>query len=468
MRKNFLAAITAALAAVFITWLPAPAESVSWTAIRGARIVPVNGPVIQNGTVLIRNGVIAAVGPQVDVPASAWIIDGNGLTVYPGLIDALSTWGLPQAAQAPAQTAGRGAQQPPQQLQQQQPQQPQAQQQQARSRGPQDRPGTFSWVKAADQVQSSDSRLALARNAGFTTAVTFPRQGIVAGHGAIINLGGKSAGEMVVLPEAGLYLALRPSGYTGFPSTPMGIMAYFRQLWLDADHYRQALALYAADPVNIPRPAYDRALEGLMGVKRVLLPAPDPIQMERMVKLAADLKTPAVLYGVVRGYEMAERLKATGTPVILDVRWPAREPGADPEQEESYRELRIRDLAPTSPAALSAAGVKWAVSSDGLETPRAVLRALKQSIDRGLRREDALRALTLSAAEIYGVADRLGSIEPGKAANLVVATGDLFDDSTRVRMVFIDGVRYLPEPELPQPPAGAPGRGPSSEKGEDQ
>ncbi|MGC8881839.1 MAG: amidohydrolase family protein [Bryobacteraceae bacterium] len=465
MRKKFLAAITAALAALLIPWLPVSAENASWTAIRGARIVPVNGPVIEKGTVLIRNGVIAAVGPQVDVPASAWVIDGNGLTVYPGLIDALSTWGLPQAAQAPAQTAGRGAQQPPQHAQQQQAQQ---QQPPVRSWGPKDRPGTFSWVKAADQVQPSDSRLAQARNAGFTTAVTFPRQGIVAGHGAIINLGGKTAGEMVVLPEAALYLALRPSGYTGFPSTPMGIMAYFRQLWLDADHYRQALALYAADPVNIPRPAYDRALEGLMGVKRVLLPAPDPIQMERMLKLASDLKTPAVLYGVVRGYEMAERLKATGTPVILNVRWPAREPGADPEQEESYRELRIRDLAPTSPAALSAAGVKWAVSSDGLDAPRAVLRALKQSIDRGLKREDALRALTLSAAEIYGAADRLGSIEPGKVANLVVATGDLFDDSTRVRMVFIDGVRYLPEPELPQPPAGAPGRGPSSEEGEEQ
>ncbi|MGB9609689.1 MAG: amidohydrolase, partial [Bryobacteraceae bacterium] len=98
MRKKFLAAITAALAALLISWLPVSAENASWTAIRGARIVPVNGPVIEKGTVLIRNGVIAAVGPQVDVPASAWVIDGNGLTVYPGLIDALSTWGLPQAA----------------------------------------------------------------------------------------------------------------------------------------------------------------------------------------------------------------------------------------------------------------------------------------------------------------------------------------------------------------------------------
>jgi imidazolonepropionase-like amidohydrolase len=322
-------------------------------------------------------------------------------------------------------------------------------------------------VRAADQVQPGDTRLGQARNAGFTTAVTFPRQGIVAGHGSVINLGGKTAGEMVVTPDAGLYLALRPSGYTGFPSTPMGVMAYFRQLWLDAAHYREALALYAADPVNIARPAYDRALEGVLGAKRVLLPAPDPVQMERMLQLAADLKTPAVLYGAVRGYEMAARLKETGTPVILNVRWPVRDRDADPEEEESFRELKIRDLAPTSPTALSQAGVKWAVSSEGLETPRAVLRALKQSIDRGLKREDALRALTLTAAEIYGVADRLGSIERGKIANLVLADGDLFNDSTRIRMVFIDGVRYLPEPEAPQAP-GAAGRAPSLSEEEEQ
>ncbi len=467
MRKNLFAAIVAALPAVLVAWRPATAESVQWTAIRDARIVTVSGPVIEKGTVLIRNGVIAAVGAQVDVPASAWVIDGRGLTVYPGLIDALSSWGLPQAAQAQPQAA-RATQQPPQQPQQPQPQQQQQQQAQTRSWGPQDRPGTFSWVRAADQLQPSDARLGQARNAGFTTAVTFPRQGIVAGHGAIINLGGKTGGEMVVSPEAGLLLALRPSGYTGFPSTPMGVMAYFRQLWLDAEHYRQALALYASDPASYPRPPYDRAVEGILGAKRVLLPAEGPVQMERMLKLAADLKTPAVLYGVVRGYEMAERLKSAGTPVILNLRWPTRDRDEDPEREESYRELRIRDLAPTSPAALSAAGVRWAVSSDGLDSPRAVLRALKQSIDRGLKREDALRALTLHAAEIYGVADRLGSIERGKIANLVLATGDLFDDSTRVRMVFIDGVRYLPEPEMPQAPAGAPGRGPSSEEGEEQ
>jgi hypothetical protein len=467
MKKKFPATMLAALAAVLLAWLPAPAGSAAWTAIRDARIVPVSGPVIEKGTVLLRDGVIAAVGAQVDVPASAWVIDGTGLTVYPGLIDAMSTWGLPQAAAAAQPAAARAGQQPPQQ----QPPQQQAQAQQpaqARSRGPLDRPGTFSWVKAADLVQPDDARLGQARSSGFTTAVAFPRQGIVAGHGAVINLAGKTAGEMVVAPEAGLWLALRPSGYLGFPSTPMGIMAYFRQLWLDAEHYRQALALYASDPVNIPRPPYDRALEGILGAKRVLLPAADPVQMERMLKLAADLKTPAVLYGVVRGYEMAERLKQSGTPAILNLRWPSRDRDADPEQPESYRELRIRDLAPTSPAALAAAGVKFAVSSDGLETPRAVLRALKQSIDRGLKPEDALRALTLSAAEIFGVADRLGSVERGKIANLVVADGDLFDEKTKIRMVFIDGVRYLPEPELPQAPPGPAGRGPTSGEWEEQ
>jgi imidazolonepropionase-like amidohydrolase len=108
MSKNSLAAFAAAWLGIAV-WIPAAlAETVNWTAIRGARIVPVNGPVIEKGTVLIRNGVIAAAGAQVDVPASAWVIEGNGLTIYPGLIDGLSTWGLPQTPATTQTAAARG------------------------------------------------------------------------------------------------------------------------------------------------------------------------------------------------------------------------------------------------------------------------------------------------------------------------------------------------------------------------
>jgi imidazolonepropionase-like amidohydrolase len=447
-----LAALLACAAACSL-WAQPP----GLMAIRDARIVTGSGQVLEKGTVLIKDGLIAAVGATVDVPKAAWVIDGKGLTVYPGLIDGLSSWGLPEAA--PATPAAGGAagrtQQAVQALTTPGAAQP------ARSNGPEDRPGTNTWVKAADQVRLNGARVEQARSAGFTTAMTFPRSGLIGGQGAVVNLGGETAGKMVVNPSIGLYLSNQPSGYSGYPSSQMGVQAYFRQLWIDLAWYKEAKAAYAANP-QLPRPAYDRALENMADVKRVMLPATSLILYERMVKIAEQIKTPVVYYGVLEGWRMVDQLKKSGVPVILNVKWPTRDRDADPDDEPSMRTLELRDKAPTNPIVLAAAGIRFAVSSDGQDAPREVIRSLKRSIDLGLKKEDAIRALTLSAAEIYGVADRLGSVESGKIANLLVTDGDLFDEKTKVQMIFIDGVKYLPAPEAPAGgAAGAMGRRPS-------
>ena len=122
----------------------------------------------------------------------------------------------------------------------------------------------------------------------------------------------------------------------------------------------------------------------------------------------------------------------------------------------------LQDKAPTTPAVLAAAKVPFAISSEGLDAPKDILKALKKSIALGLKPDDAIRALTLSAAEIYGVAGRLGSIDRGKIANLTLVKGDLFDDKSKVEMVFIDGKRYLPAPE--EPPARPAGAAPGGEE----
>jgi hypothetical protein len=437
------------------------AEPPSVIAIQDARIVTVSGPVIERGTVLIENGIIADVGAAVNVPKGAWVVDGKGMTVYPGFVDAFSTWGIPDAVPPAAPAGGRGAQtQAPAAT----PQMPAV-----RSNGPQDRPGTNSWVMAADLVKPTDKRIEAARGAGFTSAATFPRQGLIGGHGAVLNLGGTTPGQMILETPAGLEMNLTPSGYIGYPSSLMGVVAYFRQLWIDADYYKLSREMYAKSPASVPRPAYDRALEGVLATKRILLPAPGPVQLSRMLKLAAELKEPVVLYGVVQGYEMAAQLKQAGVPVVLNVKWPRKDRDSDPEAVESLRTLQVRERAPTSPAALASAGVRFGVSSDGIDNPRDVVKALKKSIDLGFKKEDAIRALTLSPAEIYGVAGRIGSVDKGKIANLVVANGDIFDDSTKVLMVFIDGVKYLPPIEAPPGPSGGPaGARPSETNEEDR
>lgn len=414
------------------------AETPSVVAIRGARIVTVSGATLEKGTVVIADGLIREVGEGVTPPAGAWIIEGAGLTVYPGLIDAFSAWGMPApaaGARPPAAPQGQAAAPAPAQAAGQ------------RSWGPEDRPGTTSWIKAADQLDANDRRLELARSAGFTSAVTFPAGTLVAGHGAVINLAGAGAGGMVVHPLAGLRLGFSTRGVGGFPNSLMGVIAYFRQLWLDAAHYKQAKDMYEKSPAGQARPAYDRALEGVLEAGRVVMPAASRVELERMAKLAAELKTPAVLYGAHEGYRAAELLKQAGVSVVVNVKWPAKGRDADPQIEESFRELELRDRAPTTPIALAAAGVPFAFTSDGLDSPREMIAAIKKSIDLGLKREDAVRALTLGAARIYGVDNRMGAIEAGKIANLTVVKGDLFDALARVEMVFIDGKKYEPAPE---------------------
>jgi imidazolonepropionase-like amidohydrolase len=197
---------------------------------------------------------------------------------------------------------------------------------------------------------------------------------------------------------------------------------------------------------TVRRPAYDRAVEGVLESPRVLLPAASAVQLERMARFAAELKLHAILYGGQEAFRNAARLREFSCPVLVSLKWPARARDADPEAPESLLALEIREHAPETPAALGKAGIRYAFYSDGL-TPREAVRAVQRALDGGLPAADAVRAMTLGAAEIYGLADRLGSIEKGKIANLVVTQGDLFQEKTQVKYIFIDGVKFEPAPE---------------------
>jgi len=410
------------------------AQSPGTYLLRDARIVRVSGPAIERGSVVVRNGLIEAAGPAVTPPPDAWVIDCSGLTVYPGLIDALSYWGVPAAN-------GRGgaAQQTP-------------------AAGPEDRPLTLSWTKAADQILPADRAIQTARDGGFTSAVAFPRGNIFSGQGSVINLAGDRAGQMVIADSVAQLIALRTGGGRGFPGSLLGSIAYVRQIYLDADHYKLAKAVYEKHPEGLRRPAYDRALEGVLESSLVLLPAENAIEIERMLALARELKLKAVLYGAHEAWREVGLLKQANTPVLVSLKYPERARDADPALDEPLRILELREKAPSAAGALAKANVKFAFYSDGVGNPRDLMRSVKKAIDAGLNPDDALRALTLTPAEIYGVGNRIGSIDPGKIANLVVADGDLFSEKTKIKFVFVDGNKFEPLPEeLP----ARPGRGPA-------
>jgi hypothetical protein len=441
----------------------ASADEPSYFIIRNARIVPVSGPPIASGAVVIVKGVIQGVGANVTVPPEARVIDGTGLTIYPGMIDAGTDVGLGPAAASAAGAGGRGgggggrgaaAANVP------------------LSRGPEDRPATTPWENAADALKSDDARVAAWRGAGFTTGLVIPRNGFFPGQAAIVDFGdGDRPEDLVVKTPAALPINLQGGRgeYQGFPSALMGQLSYVRQVFIDAQWYADAQKAYEAHPQGVSRPAYDHTdvviSHVLANKELVLWPGNTDVDILRAVKMAPTLGARWALTGAQQGYMVADAIASAKVPVFINVNWPAPGQGGGGggrgggDQGDTLRTLQFRDRAPSTPVALNKAGVKFAFASEGIANPKDVLRNVAKSVAAGLPADVALRALTLGAAEILGVSDRLGSIEPGKIANLVITDGDILADRTNVKWIFVDGKLYEGPPPAPEAPAGRGGGG---------
>ena len=383
-------------------------------AITGARIVTVSGPVLDNGTIVLRDGVIAAVGPGVVPPAGARVLSGQGLTLTPGLIDGFGGIGLPAAAPAPAASPGN-------------PLAPQA--------------------LALDRVRPSD--VARARDAGITTALVIGKEGVLPGQSVLINLGGDQAEAMVVRQPAALHLhmATLPGRY---PTSLMGTEAYARQALYDAARYRDARAAYEKAPLGRKRPAYDTALEAWQGVLAGRVPLIVTAQREndirRALALADEFKVNVTVAGAPQAFRVAPLVKSRSLPLLVTVNFdPPRPPTFGAEDEE--KERREIEEAEKNPAELHKAGVRFALVSGHAPD---FLAGVRKAIEKGLPRDAALRAVTLDAASALGVADRTGSLEVGKIANVVAWSGDPLSKEAKATMVFVDGKLYEPE-ESPSP-----------------
>jgi imidazolonepropionase-like amidohydrolase len=407
-------------------------------ALTNARLIPVSTAPIEKGTILIRGAIIEALGESVSLPGDARIIDAAGMTIYPGLIDSLSDATLeeprPPAGTTPGARPGVPAQQSP-------------------AATPEERQPLTPHVSAADIINLANRKIEASRASGIAIALVAPRRGLFPGQSALINLSGIRAGQMVVKSPVAMHIGLQTSGGFGgsYPSSLMGVLAFVKQKLLDAQHYERAWGIYNANR-GAERPEYDRALEALQpALKRqmaVVLPGDTPAQIERAINLADSFKLQMILNGGLEAATAAALLKKNKVPVLLSVKFPERDREADPAAEEELQVLRRRVAAPGTAAALARAGVQFAFQSGDMTNPRDFMRNISRSIEHGLDKDIALRALTLTPAEIFGVSDRFGSLEKGKTANLVVATGDLFDSRTRVKHVFIDGAKFdIPEPE---------------------
>ncbi len=416
-------------------------------AITNARIMTVSGATIDRGTVVIRNGLIAAVGANVTAPPDARIIDGNGLTVYPGLIDSYTNLALPEAAPSPSPAAGGGggffAAPPPRPV-----------------GGPNSTqvPGLQPEVMVEDVIRPGGTEIEASRNVGITTALTLPRSGIWMGQSALINLAGDTPQQMIVRSPVAMHVGFTPLRGT-YPGSLMGVFATLRQMMLDAQRYRDSMQIYDRSPRGTRRPEVDRSLAALVPVIEGRMPvvmfANSEREISRALDLAAEFKLRLIIAGGRESDRLTERLVKQNVPVLLSLNLPRRTTAAIPEADpEPLRVLRERVAAQQTAGKLARAGVRFGFQSGSLTNMSDLLTNAARTIENGLTAVDALRAFTIWPAQILGVENQLGSIEPGKIANLTVTRGDLFDRNSRVAHVFIDGRPA----DLRPPERGGPGR----------
>ncbi len=388
-------------------------------AIRNARIVTVSGPDIENGTVVIRDGKIEAVGAAVNVPAGAQTIDGQGLSVYPGMIDAGTNLGLvevPQGANGTVDLSEVGDFNPN--------------------------------AKAIIAVNPHSAHIAVTRVEGVTNTVSMPTGGLISGQAALINLLGTAPKEMAVVPQAALvinYPRIGGGGGGGFggpPQQPANLsetleanarqLDQVRKMLRDAEAYGRTQDAYAKDR-SLPRPDTNIVLESMIpyvrGERPVIFRAEREAEIRGAIRFAEEMKLKPIILGGNDAWKVADLLKQKNVPVILTgvFSLPMRE-------DDPY------DTLYENAAKLKQAGVLFAISTgDSGPEVRNLPQYAGMAAAYGLSKADALKSVTLYPAQIMNVADRLGSIEVGKMANLVVTDGDLLEIRTRIRYLLIDG-----------------------------
>ena len=386
-------------------------------AIRNARIVTVSGPDIENGTVVIRDGKIEAVGANVSVPSGAQTIDGHGLSVYPGMIDAGTNMGLvevPQGASGTVDTAEVGDLNPN--------------------------------AKAIIAVNPHSAHIAVTRVEGITNTLTAPAGGLISGQAALINLLGTAPKEMAVLPQAALVINYPRigggGGGFGGPPPPVNLsetltanerqLEQIRKMLRDAEAYGRSQDAYAKDK-SLPRPDRNVVLEPLVpyvrGEQPVIFRADREAEIRGAIRFADEMKLKPIILGGDDAWKVASLLKEKNVPVILTgiFSLPNRE-------DDAY------DTLYENPAKLQQAGVRFCISTgDSGPEVRNLAQYAGMAAAFGLSKADAVKAVTLYPAQILNVADRLGSIEAGKMANLVITDGDLLEIRSHIKYLFIDG-----------------------------
>ena len=395
-------------------------NSTGFHALVGARVVTAPGQVLTNATVVIRNGLITAVGAGMAAPAGARVWDLKGLTVYPGFIDA---------------SADLGGDLPPQ----------------GGDVGPTHwNPQVRAWFSTTSNAKDDSTRRTALRSLGFGTALAVPRQGLFRGSTSVVNLGDAGLRDRVLRADLTQSIGFQRSFQLGgtYPNSAMGTIALMKQTFMDAEWYIRAWGAYDASGRAILPPETSEALAALgkavKGTQPVMFETTSEEDYLRAYKLAQDYKLTPWFRGSGEEYRLIDVLKGRPQPLVLPLNFPDAPNVSSPEAAANVTlaDLRHWYLAPTNPAQLAAAGVSFAITADGLPSLQQFLPNLRTAVARGLAADKALAALTTVPATFLGIEKTHGTIAVGKAANLVISEGDLFTEESAIRDVWVQGKQY--------------------------
>lgn len=385
---------------------PGSTPATQTIAITGGKVYPVSGPPIESGTVLIRDGKIVAVGASVTVPSDAEKVDASGKWVTPGLVDAETQLGLVEVG------FGAGANE-------------------SRARSDQGiTPDFTSW----DGLNPRSVLIPPAREEGVTSVMSTPGGGLIAGQAAMIDLFGDTRAEMILRAPAAMIASIGDEGGDGAPAKGQQI-AKLRELLQDARYYQKHVAEFdrgQSRQMSTTPASLAALVPVLTGKLPLLINADEASDIQSAIDLAKEFGIKVIIGGGEEAWEVADHLAAAKIPVLA---------GAMSNIPSSFSTLGSRQ---DNVALLRKAGVQVALIGNGggdeeLFNVRNIRYEAGNAVGYGLSWNDALKAITQAPAEIFGVADKIGTLEPGREANVVVWDGDPFEFASRAVAVYVRG-----------------------------
>ena len=427
-------------------------------AFTGAKVVVKPGQTLENGTVVIRDGFIVAVGKDVQTPADARVWDMKGVTIYPGFIDAYLTLAgsnppVSTARSEPidreedrALTSGAGLNffgVPGEETD-------------PGGRGPGYQLDTINPQRRVAETYTPNPRtLEVLHELGFTAANIVPESGIVRGQSALVALSPVNPNEALIKADVFQHVAFSSDEGTGYPRSLMGAIAAVRQVMFDADHYAKDHQHYRKHPEGRKRPTFNPALEALSPAVTkqmpVVLEGGSVLMSRRATQIAAEVGLSPIILASGHEWRRPDLFQGNRDPFIVPVHFSelAKLPEDDDWDQVSLDQLRAWDWGPSNPSLLSKQGRDIALTTYGLGDKKQFRKKLRLVIDRGLSEDDALAALTTVPARLCGVEKQLGTLEAGKIANLTIVEGtNYFQPDARIREVWVDGRMYPNKPTL--------------------